>query len=157
MVTDALPLAGHSDFDNRLKQNRPGEERMLNMLRDMLRSHGARKHDGDGFFHFPGHGWVCIECKNRIRQDGCFFFEKDSYHDALSKLSQCRVLVLVDETAPKACWFDDIRIVDSKRRTQPCPHTSGDPAYVIDTDGDDGKGKFRPLGEFVRQEVGRDE
>lgn len=155
-VMDAAPANGRSSFSERLATNKPGEERMLTSLRELLNSYGARKHDGDGFFHFPGHGWVCVECKNKVRPDGTFFFEKDSYHDAMSKLTQCRVLMLVDETNPRACWFDEIRIVDAKPRTPSGPHTSGDPAYIVDTNGDDGKGQFVALGLFVRREAKRE-
>lgn len=150
MVTDVLP--GRRDFDNRLTQNKPGEEKMLLQLRQLLLEFGARKHDGDGFFHFPGHGWVSVECKNRVREDGCFYWEKESYHDAQAKLPQCKVLVIVDEMAPRACWLTEVRITGTKPRTEARPHTSGDPAYLVNTNGEDGCGRFMPLGEFVRRE-----
>ena len=147
---------GRTAFENRLSQNKPGEERMLQDLRYLLKQYGARKHDGDGFFHFPGHGWVSVECKNKLRDDGCFYWEKESYHDAQAKLNQCRVLVIVDETEPKACWLTDVRIVGAKPRTTSAGHTSGDPAYIVNTNGEDGTGKFMLLAEFVRREATRE-
>lgn len=148
----ALPEARRTQFESRLAEARPGEERMLLALRQLLLEYGARKHDGDGFFHFPGHGWVSVECKNRVRDDGCFYWEKESFHDAQAKLPQCKVLVIVDEENPRACWLTDVRIVGAKPRTEPHRHTSGDPAYVVDTGGEDGQGRFLPLGEFIRRE-----
>ena len=147
---------GRNAFENRLSQNKPGEERMLQALRYLLNDYGARKHDGDGFFHFPGHGWVSVECKNKLNAEGCFYWEKESYHDAQAKLTQCRVLVIVDEAAPKACWLTDVRIVGAKGRTPAQGYTSGDPAYKVDTNGEDGTGKFLPLAEFVRREAKRE-
>jgi hypothetical protein len=129
---------------------------MLQQLRYLLQQYGARKHDGDGFFHFPGHDWVSVECKNRVREDGCFFWEKESFHDAQAKLIQCKVLVLVDEAAPKACWLTDVRIVGAKPRTAAQAHTSGDPGYLVNVNGEDNKGKFLPLSEFVRREAKRE-
>jgi len=147
---------GRSHFEARLAANKPGEERMLTALRQCLSEYGARKHDGDGFFHFPGHGWVSVECKNKLRDDGCFYWEKESYHDAQAKLTQCRVLVIVDEAAPKACWLTDVRIIGAKPRTEAQPHTSGDPAYLVSTVGEEGVGRFVPLGQFVRNEAKRE-
>jgi hypothetical protein len=147
---------GRTSFEERLSANKPGEERMLKQLRELLVSYGARKHDGDGFFHFPGHGWVCVECKNRVRDDGCFYWEKESYHDAQAKLEQCQVLVVVNEEEPMAAWLTDVRIVGAKSRTASHGHTSGDPAYIVNINGEDGRGQFLPLGQFVRNEAKRE-
>ena len=155
MQMDILP-EGRSHFEARLAANKPGEEKMLTQLRQLLVAYGARKHDGDGFFHFPGHGWVCVECKNRLREDGCFWWEKESYHDAQAKLNQCKVLVIVDATAPKACWMTDVRIVGAKARTQAQAGNGGDPAYLVTTHSEDGAGQFLGLGEFVRREASRE-
>lgn len=157
-MQSTLPVTdSHSAFNERLSQAKPGEERMLRQLRELLVSFGARKHDGDGFFHFPGHGWVSVECKNRVRDDGRFYWEKESYHDAQAKLPQCKVLVIVDEANPRACWLTDVRIVGAKPRTESRSHTSGDAAYIIDTAGEDGVGRFLPLTVFVKRECRREE
>lgn len=147
---------GHGAFQQRLAAAKPGEEKMLGQLRALLVGYGARKHDGDGFFHFPGHGWVSVECKNHVREDGCFYWEKESYHDAQAKLRQCKVIVIVNQANPVAAWLTDVRISGAKGRTTPAGHASGDPAYIVSTNGEDGQGKFLPLTVFVQKQCRRE-